>query len=375
MEHYKSAIEKLHMSDRCEQNIISNIHNSEKKTRWLLRFVRKRAVIVTTAVLLIFCGTVTASGNSVKKIFDGWLTKDEKLKEDVFTSKFTDYDAHVKIRIKEIVSDIKSTKMVVVYSSFDKAGEKWLEKICKKPEDYMAVVPGIKDFDSEKYEINYSVNVIELKEYSTASAKYFELSYDASDIDFGTKTAYLYYSLPSKEIDNLPVPENMDECAVIDLPGALSYTTYQIDGKDTGKNYVPDRVDVSAMGIVIYGKTKNCILSYKMGDFVSSVMLEGEDIDSLYLLLNNGERINLLMNNELVQDIYFSIAKNPEWNAADEKKWKDVVDYIKENENYKIISDGSEGNQMLYSLSFGYALDVDSIKGIEMDGIEYDFAK
>ena len=372
MKNYKQAMNKVKMSDKCKNEILNRI-NSQENRRWsgLFRVNKVKflnGMVLIFIIITILGGTITVLGKQNKGLFKGWLTNNEMVGDTVFDSSFCESDGHVRIEISEILSDIMNTKMVIHYTALDEEGRNWLKTtMSHEPYGNLHITPGIKDFNTIEYGVNYTGGCSELTEYGSDDEKYFEVNYSASGNDFGTRTAYLYYSMPAKSCLNI-----IDDCVSIELTDAIEMAEYNITSDfDNEINYIPKKIRISPLGIAIYGITKNVAISYKYGDSYNSFALEGAQIGSLYLILKDGSRYNLLESNELTSNGWCSIIINKDWNEETAKRWEKRYENMKKSGKFTLISDGSEGKDLLYSLTFGYTIDTDMIKSVEIDGTAF----
>lgn len=372
MKNYRQAMNKIKMSDKCKDEILNRINSKDSRTANGLFKTRRvkilNGMVLVFAVIIVLGGTITVLGKQIKEVFKGWLINDEKLGDKVFDGSFSKSDGHVKMEISEILSDIMNTRMVIHYTALDEEGRKWLgTAMSHEPYGNLHITPGIKDFNTIEYGVNYTAGCKELTGYGSEYEKYFEVNYSASGNDFGSDIAYLYYSMPSKSCLNI-----IGDCVSIELKDAIEMAQYDIAPViDNGAGYIPKQIKLSPLGMAIYGVTNNVSISYKYGDSSHSVALEGAEIGSLYLVLKDGSRYNLLESNELTENGWSSITKNKDWNEEAAKRWEKRYKNMKESDKFTLISDGSEGKDLLYSLTFAYTIDTGMVKSVEMDGVEY----
>lgn len=370
MKNYRQAMNKVKMSDKCKNEILNRI-NSQESRRWnrLFRVKFLNVMVLIFIIITILGGTITVLGKQINGLFKGWLTNNEMVGDTVFDSSFAESDGHVRIEISEILSDIMNTKMVIHYTALDKEGREWLETIMsQEPYGNLHITPGIKDFNTFEHGVNYTGGCRELSEYGSDDEKYFEVHYSASGDDFGTRTAYLYYSMPEKSCLNI-----VEDCVSIELTDAIEMAEYNITSDFVnGINYIPKKIRISPLGIAIYGVTKDSSICYKYGNSYHTLALEGAELGSLYLILKDGSRYNLLESNELTENGWSSITKNKDWNEESAKRWEKRYEDMKKSDKFTLISDGSDGKDLLYSLTFGYTMDIDMIKSVEIDGTEFD---
>lgn len=299
---------------------------------------RKKPVLrycIASAVAAVVCSTVVFA-DEIHNTFYNLLGKDEIIAEDVLNDVYTDTDDHIRMSVKELLSDKITAYAVIEYTALDDIGKKWLDGATSLTDGVINGVyapqihPCFKEENTALYGVNYSYICEELTDYRTENSYVFKTEYQASGENYGTDSIILDYHMP----------ERYENQAVIDVTESIQLTDIKVDGvKLPDKHYRIQGVKISPMSIMVYGE--NCGL-YESGTnqygsyYIRSLV--NEEINSIYLVMKDESRIDLHGGFSLTS------VSNPE------------IDY----------------EVSICAESFDESIDISLVDGIELDGVYYD---
>ena len=96
--------------------------SNQKKHKFKFKYC---AVLLAAAMIF---STTTVFADEIKEAFYNLLGKNEIISEDVLNEVFSDDDGHVKITVKELLSDGINTYAIVEYTALDDKGKWWIDK-------------------------------------------------------------------------------------------------------------------------------------------------------------------------------------------------------------------------------------------------------
>ena len=165
----------------------------------------------TAAVFAILAIPSTIFADEIKDFFAGFLSQDKQLVEIVETNVFeaTDSTSHIKMEVKELVSDGHTAMATVVYTALDEKGQEWFDLMDEREKEYrnsiFSLLPGTigkDDAGNDVFMISASCShgYNELKELRTDDSRTYILV--LSSYVNEAETLVLDYPMPSK-ISNL----------------------------------------------------------------------------------------------------------------------------------------------------------------------------
>lgn len=317
-----------------------------KKTK---RPFRLKYCIIAAAAVIVFSGT-TVFADEIKAVFYNLLGKNELVSEDVLNEVFSDDDGHVKITVKELLSDSVNSYAIVEYTALDEIGKKWVDKDLVIGSDEDSLIRPI-HYPPINYPwlepngyISHSLRVDELKEYHTENSRLLKLTCNMSDKTYDS--IKLIYTIGEKWRNEV----------VLDVSESVKFKDIKIDNSLAPKKwYEPTGYKISPLGLLVYGNDLG--------------MVEKETLPSggYTVKLVNPEEANEEMNSMTLNMV-----------KKDGKKYSLVScdDSVSPDNDITVsgwtsfCSDGP-GEMTIYSTAFKEPIDLELIDGIELDGIFY----
>lgn len=168
------------------------------------KFLKTGVAGITAALLacmLILPQTGMADG--IKYVLSQF-TKKSDIAEDIQKDTYSDQDGHVKMRVKEMLSDGTNVFLGICYTALDQEGKEWLARLDPDPDvvrnwdDLMISGVGAASEKDLEYCIGWGENLVEQTNLATEKERHFLFSYfndgDASASAQGYYT--LRYTMP-----------------------------------------------------------------------------------------------------------------------------------------------------------------------------------
>lgn len=323
--------------DRMFEKAIS-VKPQQHKSRFKARYC-----VIAAALAMAIPTTIFA--NEIKEVFYNLLGKNEIVSEEVLNEIYTDNDGHVKITVKELLSDKINSYAIVEYTALDDEGKKWIDRslIMENPENvndhlnYPNLSPAFKDNNTAIYGVNYSYGAYELENYHTEKSRLFKVTCQASGNNFGTDCMQLEYNLPDK----------FRVKADINVSQSVKVKDIKIDSSNAPeKFYKPLGIQISPLSFAIYGKDLGIVESGRnsVGEYYQKVV--NEEVDSLYIFMKDGKKYDLI--------------------SFDEDSILDTGGAMTHVSNPNV-----EYDIVIYTCAFAEPLDISLIAGFELDGVYY----
>lgn len=343
MKKYTEMMGHIRPTD-CQKNEMLEKALAGSSTQKKYKFKFKYCAVVLATVMIF--STTTVFADEIKEAFYNLLGKNEIISENVLNEVYSDNDGHVKITVKEFLSDKINSYAIVEYTALDEIGKEWIDKalIVENLEsinqhiNYPDLFPNFKDNNTALYGVSYSHGATELIEYHTENSRVFKLVCLASGGDFGTDSMRLSYNLPDK----------WKAEADINVSDSVELTDIKIDSSlAPDKYYKPLGIKISPLSILIYGEDLGIVESGKnpSGNGWYQKVVHDEEIDSLYLIMKDGQKHNILEDGSIVLKVTSMLThvSNPE----------------------------VEHDIIIYTSAFEEPMDISLISGVELDGIYY----
>ncbi len=329
--------------------------------------VKKIFRVAAIAAALCCVLAVTVFAEEIGGFIAGVFTEDEIVGETVKTCVYYDKDEHVEMTVEEVLSDMQTVRMVVLYTALDEEGEVWLSQLSRcgvnnsiygddETKDYgFEIFPNFKDNSTVLYGVDWGYGAKEIEEYRTETQRRFIVEMEADDDYWGTDNIILYYMMTDYELyaDNNQYTNNK-KSAVLDVSTNIEKRVFTLDNSSAPeKLYKPTEAILSPLSLRIRGENLGF---YEQGHYETAEgthyygkSLEDVSIDSLYLVLNDGGKVNML--------------RPPlEWNDTG-YSGPGALNRAQGENTYCLI----------YAISFNNPIDMDTIAGIELDGVYYPF--
>lgn len=274
------------------------------------------------------------------------FSKTSEVKKDIQKNTYSDQDEHVKMQVKEMLSDGTSVFLGICYTALDQEGEQWVAQLDPHPE----VVNGLDDLmisgTSSEEDMDYSMgwgqNLEEQKELATEKERHFLFSYfndgDASVAAQGN------YSL------RYVMPEGFKEFQVT-RKSNMKKVLYQIEKKDvTTERFDPKYLQVSKLSFQLLLR-KNA--KFDLNEF------DGLDSGKIAFVMRDGSKI---------------IAELSSQNTP--MKDSELMELVKGSPEEYIILSGQfkgEGYDRGEVASLETINQPDQIAAIEISGDQYDY--
>lgn len=333
---YTEMMKHIYPTQEQKNNMLEKVFEPEPEK--VKRGFRIKYCIPAVALAVIFSTTVFAE--EIKNTFYGLLGKNEIVSEEVLNDVYTDTDGHVRMSVKEVLSDKITSYAIIEYTAFDEKGQDWLDNYLTVHKlNALTISPFMKDGNTSLYGVNYGYNCEEQLEYQTENTRVFKTSYYASGVNFGTDSVDLIY----------PLADKWENHAVIDVSESVTLKDVKIDSdKAPEKYYKPLGIKISPLSMNIYGKDLGIVEKGELkGGGTYTKVVHKETIDSLYLIMKDGSKHDLLTNETRIladdSGAMLACVSNPE------------IDY----------------DCSIYSSAFRDYMDLSIIDGIELDGVYY----
>lgn len=334
MKKYTEMMEHIRPTD-CRKNkmLEKAFENSERLPKRRFKF---KYLAVLTAAAMIF-STTTVFADDIKEMFYNLLGKNELVSEDVLNDIFSDDDGHVKITVKELLSDGVNSYAIVEYTALDEKGKWWIDKpLVLSSENDLSLHINYPMLDANN---NYSSSngVEELKEYHTENSRIFRLTCFAADKSHNNSVR-LIYNLHDKWKSE----------AVLDVSESVEFKYIKIDNSlAPKKSYEPVSYRISPLGLIVYGNDLQMTKVKKnlIGGYHQQVV-KSDSLKSLYLVMKDGKTHDMLNGDDELSSHEFTC----------------MCVYDIDDQPY---------NASLFSGAFPKPVDVNTIAGIELDGVYY----
>jgi len=306
-------------------------------------FKMRYCVLAVAAAMLI---PTTVFAGEIKSAIYSIFTKNEIVSEDVLSEIYTDSDGHITMTVKELLSDKIHAYAVVEYIAHDEKGRKWLEKyepLGSISHTFSLYLSPDWDENNEEFPgVNFSYFCREFMEYKTEDKRVFALITSASQDDFGSSSLKLNYDMVNRDLETS-----------IDVSNSVEIRNVKIDSSlAPDKSYKPTGFKFSSLGIMIYGE--NCG-NYETGRTSTGGQyrksLSDDSVESLYLVMKDGTKKDLLNIERPDSENLFLSGSYSTLGAVSTL----YADY----------------DLSIYSSTFAEITDIDTIAGIELDGVYY----
>lgn len=168
-----------------------------------------------------------------------------------------------------------------------------------------------------------------------------------------------------------------DDYETLDISEAVPMQKYEIREyrEDFGeKNYLPTWIKISKFGLIVGGYSKNAGIIYRYNNQYTAISMQGMELAELKLVYKNGDSYDLLNENIDEMGKMWKCTANSEWNVKKESDVTTMLEKMKDSKDgeLEIIQDGSEGEDVFYSISFYDPIRPQEVQGIVIDGCMYE---
>lgn len=333
MELMEHIIPTEEQKDRIFEKAISGKQKQQSK-------FKVRYCVIAAALAMAIPTTIFA--DEIKEVFYNLLGKNEIVSEDVLTDIYSDDDGHVKITVKELLSDGINSYVIVEYTALDEKGKWWIDKpLVVSSENDLSLHINYPELQPGDY-LSNSNSVEELTEYHTENSRLFKLTCCA-DRESSNNSVKLIYNLHDKWKSE----------ATLNVSKSVQYKDVKIDKSlAPEKNYESLGYKISSLGLEVYGNDLRMVETKKnaAGGYTTEAV-KPDSITSLYLVMKDGKTHDMLSGeDELSPKSYMYMC---------------VYDY-----DFMDI-ERKPYDTSLYSGAFPKPVDMDTIAGIELDGVYY----
>lgn len=320
--------------DRMFEKAIS-VKPQQHKSRFKARYC-----VIAAALAMAIPTTIFA--NEIKEAFYNILGKNEIVSEEVLNEIYTDNDGHVKITVKELLSDGINSYAIVEYTALDDKGKWWIDKpLVMGSEDDLSLHINYPKLEPNDW-ISNSFGVEELTEYHTENSRLFQLTCFA-DRESSNNSVRLIYNLHDKWKSE----------AILNVSKSVQYIDVKIDSSlAPEKSYEPLGYKISSLGLVVYGNDLGMVETKKnaAGGYTSEVV-KPESINSLYLVMKDGKTHDMI-------------------SGEDELSPQGFMCMCVYSDEFMDIQP-QPYDTSIYSGAFPKPVDIDTVAGIELDGVYY----
>lgn len=318
-----------------------------KKASWVKRLATTAAVLAALSI------PATIYADEIKEFFTGVLGRNEQVAEYVRQNVYEDSDGHLRMMVKELLSDQKAVRAVITYEALDEEGKEWIQNFDERDYDWDGIYGEFNDENGFSHSAlslmpseiaSASFGFQELKEYRTDSTLCIQFMYDVSE-PAEQQTAIFYYPMTHKKYCQ----------AELNVEPNMEVKEYRLVG-DTNVNKYYDAlyVRLSDLSLVIYGTQKGLYehRTYATGGYSQRTLVPEEERDEV------SPKVTLHFKDGTEHSLMYGWSLGP------------VMDH-----SGNIDSAGHRGADVhIYSVSFGeeFAMDDNEIQqlSIQADDVE-----
>ena len=190
-EDYKNMQEELLPDMEKRNELWKNIEKkaADRKKKQKYHYFKLAGGIAAAVFVLAFCIPQTNLADNVYWFVQKYFYKNVDLEKDVYHDIYEDQDEHIKMQIREMLSDGACIYMDIVYEALDEEGAKWLS-------DMEFDMDSIRFVDIEDT-IGYAFYLTEQEDLATSNARYFTYLLQDGSGNFHLKdvTQTLFYPM------------------------------------------------------------------------------------------------------------------------------------------------------------------------------------
>lgn len=326
---FNDAMNSVYPTDeqknRMFENALSMAESDKKHTS-----KRKSIKIIISGILIAAAMTsTTVFASEIKNVFRSFFKDDKIISENIIDNIYEDSNEHIEFKVERIVSDRITTYAIVSYTALDEQGKEWL---------YGGFEPYIRECTDDKGEkrliqsdlwikpdgdMSFSTDVgdNEYKDSADDNTRTFRLNCQAADEVTGSETVTIEYPM-------FPVYKRT---AKLNVSESIALKQVEFEDVVNDKPYIPKGAKYSSLGLMIYGD------------------------DNGYSQLSDEERSQSLITVRIA-------LKDGSYLATDHCLI--FVDVSYKNKEY---------DYSLFSTYFSEPIDADSITGVVINGVFYEF--
>lgn len=172
----------------------------QKRGKYLKTGVAGIAAAVLICMLIL---PQTGMADGIKYVLSQF-TKKSEVAEDIQKDTYSDQDEHIKMQVKEMLSDGTCFYLGICYTALDQEGKEWLARLNPDPDvvrdwdDLIISGIGAETEKDMEYRIGWSENLVEQKKLATEDERHFLFSYfNDGDASISSQDHYtLRYTMP-----------------------------------------------------------------------------------------------------------------------------------------------------------------------------------
>lgn len=172
----------------------------QKRGKYLKTGVAGIAAAVLICMLIL---PQTGMADGIKYVLSQF-TKKSEVAGDIQKDTYSDQDEHIKMQVKEMLSDGTCFYLGICYSALDQEGKEWLARLNPDPDvvrewdDLMISGIGAEAEEDMAYRMSWGENLVEQKELATEKERHFLFSYfNDGDASVSAQDHYtLRYTMP-----------------------------------------------------------------------------------------------------------------------------------------------------------------------------------
>lgn len=285
--------------------------------------------IVAAALVCMLILPQTGMADSIKYVLSQF-TKKSEVTEDIQKDTYSDQDEHVKMQVKEMLSDGTSVFLGICYTALDQEGKEWLARLDPDPDvvknwdDLMISGIGAASEKDLEYCIGWSENLVEQKELATEKERHFLFSY-FNDGD-ASVSAQDHYTL------RYTMPEGFKEFQV-SRKANMEKVLYRIEKKDAStEQFEPLYLHVSKLSFQLLLR-KNAKYDYNEFDGLDSgnivfIMEDGSkkiaELSSRYTPGKDSELMRLVKGSAKEYSILSGQFKEEGYDSGEVSLWETI---------------------------------------------------
>lgn len=279
------TFEMISTDESCKENIYKEILEKHRKRKGASKIKHKSAwtkMAVTAAALLVLLVPQTIFADEIKDFFTGFLARDENVEEYVRQNVYEDTDGHLRMAVREVLSDQKYTRVIISYEALDDEGRDWIKKFDINDYSHSDDV-GVTDTGFPYTALSLTPSTLtsnsrgsrELKEFRTDSTLAVILEINAD------RVFNLTNNLTRADL-SYPMTHEISRTTSLDISANMDVHEYKLIGDtNVNKYYDVSYVRLTNLSIIVYGNQKNMWTCEKNanGWYTQESLVPEEDYD------------------------------------------------------------------------------------------------
>ncbi len=201
---YREMQEKLLPGQEKQEEMWAGVvrryaEEKQKKRRKYLKTGVAGSIVAAVLICMVFLPE-NGLADGMRKYIRSQFTKKSDITEDIQKDTYTDQGGHVKMRVREMLSDGTHVFMGICYTALDQEGKEWLAEL--NPKEITGwddmIITGVASEDDIAYSSGWGENLVEQTEMATENERHFVFSYfNDGDASVSAEDHYTFrYTMP-----------------------------------------------------------------------------------------------------------------------------------------------------------------------------------